>query len=109
MRAVRTDGPRLDDRTHVALVGELDLATQAQAHDEVLAAVAAHGGDVVLDLAGVTFVDARGVSALLRIRWSLRARGKDLELVGLRPQAVRLVGMLDADEALGVDDERAPT
>ncbi|MEU8242579.1 STAS domain-containing protein [Actinoplanes missouriensis] len=47
-------------------------------------------GDVVLDLAGVTFVDSAGLRALVRTAASLEARSRRLLLENPRPQLFRL-------------------
>ena len=48
----------------VSVSGELDIATGEELRDR-LSQVLAHHGDVVVDLAGVTFLDCSGLRALL--------------------------------------------
>lgn len=86
----------------IALAGEVDLTTAARVRAELRLAESLHPGRLILDLRGVTFIDAAGVSAILP-----RRRGGDvrrtlvagpgrvrrvLELVG----AERVVEVLDA-------------
>jgi anti-anti-sigma regulatory factor len=83
----------------VELCGELDLATADQ-----LAAIALHpdaSAGVVLDLAGLSFLDARGVAGMLRLADavpSLRYRNA----TGIVDRVLRLVEMDDlcADTAV---------
>lgn len=67
-----------DDRPHVVVHGELDLATVAEL-DGALHRLHDDGARApVLDLSGVTFIDSTGVSAVLR--WHIRLGGPDGDL-----------------------------
>ena len=48
--------------------------------------------DVVLNLAGVTFIDSSGLRALLLLRAGLEAAGRDLMLIN---PSERVLGLLD--------------
>ena len=70
--------------TVASLAGELDLATAADAFDQV--ALAARGRFVVVDLTGVTFIDSIGISQIV-----LLARRTSIRLVlapGFQPERV---------------------
>ena len=58
------------DYTVVYLIGELDLATHDVTYDTLLDLVIQAGPHLVVDLAGVTFSDAYGISPLLQDRKS---------------------------------------
>jgi anti-sigma B factor antagonist len=49
---------------------------------------------VVLDLAGVTYIDSSGVGMLAAKLKTLRERGGDMRLAKLNPRAESLLGML---------------
>lgn len=82
----------------IVMSGELDLAAVRELKRKVDALVAAAPSDVVLDMAGVEFLDSSGVGMLLRIRAAVVRDGigtvrvsdastqvsKTLELCGLR-------------------------
>ena len=59
----------------VRLVGELD-ASNADGLVESLQKEIEAGGDLVLDLSGLSFVDSMGLRSLLRIAAALEASGK---------------------------------
>ena len=61
------------------LVGELDLSTVADAGPEVLAA--AGNDSLVLDLAGLTFLDSAAVHLLFRLVKRFNDRGRQLVFV----------------------------
>ena len=63
----------------VALYGELDLV-DAAAVAAALRAVAAREPRIIVDLAGLEFIDASGIAALLRGRRHARNAGGDLLL-----------------------------
>jgi anti-sigma B factor antagonist len=78
-----------DGRAVVALRGELDLA-DAVAVEAALTAVAACEPQIIVDLAGLEFIDSSGLEALARGRRRARQAGGDLVLAA--PQhRVRLV------------------
>jgi anti-anti-sigma factor len=58
-----------DGSRHLLLLsGELDLASARELEDCVRELSARPPGELVLDLAGLEFVDSAGLSALLRVR-----------------------------------------
>ncbi len=63
-----------DDQVVVVLRGELDV-TAATAVVAELAVVAARERDIVVDLAGLEFIDSSGLAALVRVRKHARKAG----------------------------------
>jgi len=77
----------------VALRGELDIAGAAGVAT-ALAAVAARKPEIVVDLAGlefIDFIDSSGVAALARGRRHARHAGGDLLLAAPRQQVLRVL------------------
>lgn len=84
---------------HVAVSGEIDMATVAALDDTLQDAVArGDTAEVVVDFAEVTFCDSSGLAALDRAYAAARERAARLRIVHPQPQ-VRLLfeitGMLD--------------
>jgi anti-anti-sigma factor len=77
----------------VVLRGELDLADAAVVAAE-LAAVAAREPGMIVDLAGLGFIDSSGVAALARGRRQARLAGGDLVLAAPRRQPMRLLALI---------------
>jgi anti-sigma B factor antagonist len=77
----------------VALRGELDLA-DAAAVVAALRAVAAREPRIIVDLAGLEFIDASGVAALSRGRKHARDAGGDLLLAAPQRQARRVLAII---------------
>src|SRR5262245_60169962 len=61
--------PMPDETVNVEAVGEVDLLTATELEQAIALALATPGATgVVVDLAGVTFLDSSGISALLKGR-----------------------------------------
>lgn len=85
---------------HVALSGELDLASTAHL-DQHLTQILASGDAVELDLSGLTFIDSTGLGLL--VRRSLSARdGNKLKILHteLSDQVRRLIELTNTAQVL---------
>jgi len=101
-----------DGRSVVALGGELDLV-DAAAVAAALTAVAAREPRIIVDLAGLEFIDSSGVAALARGRRRAWQAGGDLVLAAPQRTVLRVLAvtrLIDAfcvyatvDEAAGVE------
>jgi anti-sigma B factor antagonist len=81
---------REDDLHIIALFGELDLATAESVEQELLRVEATDAEAIVLDLAGLTFMDSTGARLVLQA--NARARADSCRLTLLRgPRAVQRV------------------
>jgi anti-sigma B factor antagonist len=79
-----------DGKVVVALRGELDVAYAAAVVAQ-LVAVAAREREIIVDLAGLEFIDSSGVAALVRVRRHARHAGGDLLLVAPQQQVLRVL------------------
>jgi anti-sigma B factor antagonist len=75
----------------VALCGELDLADAPVVASHLIAAVAAFGPSVIVDLAGLDFIDCCGLGVLVRVQKWTREVGGDMYLSGPRPRVRRVM------------------
>ena len=84
----------------VAMAGEVDVA-RAQVRAELRLAQALRPGRLILDLSGVTFLDAAGISAILA-----PCRGGDLRVTLIAPpgRVRRLLGIVGADRGVEILD-----
>ncbi len=81
-----------DGHVVVALRGELDLVDAADVAAALAAAVAREPG-IIVDLAGLEFIDCSGVAALARGRRRARQAGGDLLLAAPRQRVLRVVAI----------------
>ena len=75
----------------VALYGELDVADAADVADALAVVVAARAPKIIVDLAGLEFIDSSGVAALARGRKLARHAGGDLLLAAPRHGVLRVL------------------
>lgn len=85
----------LHGRSLVAVAGDIDLATAPDLHTHLCAAIDAMisnvGGVVIVDLSAVTFMDASGLTALIRAEARACERGARLRLRAQAPCVTRLL------------------
>ncbi|MCM2426989.1 STAS domain-containing protein [Streptomyces sp. RKAG337] len=67
---------------------------------------AVHPPDLVIDVTGVTFMDCRGLSALVRAHNLISARHGRLHLTGVRPHLRKLLHLTGLDRTFAVQDAR---
>jgi anti-sigma B factor antagonist len=79
-----------DGQVIVALRGVLDVA-DAVSVAAALTAVAARHRDIIIDLAGLEFIDSSGVAALVRGRRQARYAGGELLLAAPQQQVLRVL------------------
>jgi anti-sigma B factor antagonist len=85
-------------QTTVTFAGELDAASADQAYGHVRDAIDAHGGAVLLNVAGLSFCDARGLGAIARMSRHAAQAGFSLHLVAPLPllrKIIRITGLED--------------
>ena len=81
-----------DSRILVGLRGELDVAVAVRVVAE-LSVAAACERDMIVDLAGLEFIDSSGLAALVRVRERARLAGGDLLLAAPHGQVLRLLSL----------------
>ena len=90
-----------DDDVRVTATGPLDLSTVPD-FQQMVAALEGTTGPVTIDLAGVTFIDSTGLSALVAMRRTLGVALRDFVVVGASPRVVDLLRMTGVDRELGL-------
>jgi anti-sigma B factor antagonist len=77
--------------------GELDIATADVAVRYVRLMIDRHGGPVIVDLAGLAFCDAQGLSALLRMATYAERAGCPFRLASPRQSLVKIMQITGLD------------
>ena len=80
--------------------GDLDVATAETAVRYVRDVIDHHRGPVVVNLAGLEFCDARGLSALLRMANHAEQAGCPFMLASPSPRLVKLIRITGLDQRL---------
>jgi anti-anti-sigma factor len=91
-----------DDRMRISVQGELDIATASELERELRASLS--GGDVVLDLEPVSFMDSSGLRALLVASREAREAGRRLLVLPGTGQVLRVIEMAQVSEHLELAD-----
>jgi len=89
------------------LKGEIDMSAAEALMVRTTELAAAHEGDVVLDLAEVTFIDSAGMRALLIVRENLTVQGRALRLANVTPEVKRLLDLVGLTGVLSGDEPPA--
>lgn len=90
-----------EDQVVVALRGELDVADAASAASALIA-LAARNCKIIVDLAGLEFIDSSGLAALVLARRHARQAGGDLLLAAPQRQVLRLLTLTRLIEVFAV-------
>ncbi|SEG95835.1 anti-anti-sigma factor [Nonomuraea solani] len=91
----------------VGVGGEVDLLTADDLYEFLATVIRQRGPRLSVDLGGVTFMDSRGASALLRVRRLARSLGGNLTLAGLSAPAARVLRAVLPGQDLAPPDETA--
>ncbi|BCJ70326.1 STAS domain-containing protein [Polymorphospora rubra] len=96
-----------DGRVVLSVTGEVDIATSGEL-DRTLANVLHRPSvhRIEVDLAGLRFLDASGILALLRGSDRARRRGCQLLLTNVTPGVRRVLQITGASSVLGLGDGR---
>lgn len=92
---------RLEHGIHVALSGDVDLATGSVVDDELRRAEQSEDL-IVLDLGEVSFMDSTGLRIVISAHQRLRERGASLKIEHVPPQVWRLFELVGVLEHLGI-------
>jgi anti-sigma B factor antagonist len=94
-----------EDRTQIALVGELDIASAPQFEESLEAAEADSPGTVVLDLRGVEFIDSTGLRAVIAADERARSGGRRFVIVRGTAAVERVFSVTQLDQRLEIVDD----
>jgi anti-sigma B factor antagonist len=89
-------------QTTVTFAGELDYASADRAYGYVREAIDTHGGQVLLDVAGLSFCDARGLGAFARMSGHAGQAGSSVHLVAPPPRLRKIIRITGLDDQLPV-------
>jgi len=87
----------------VQLRGDVDI-TCAAALGDCLSVLTARGGDVVVDLASMRFIDSTGMGALVRGRNMAKQRGAELRLRQPTPDVRKTLELAGLDKVFLIED-----
>jgi anti-sigma B factor antagonist len=98
--AIVTTADPADQTQILSVRGELDLATADDLYQRGHAAIGSNARLLLLDLADLSFCDACGLSAIVRIANEARAAGCGYGLVAPQPLVVKVLRITGLDARL---------
>lgn len=111
--SIQTD--ETDGALVIRLTGEIDVASAPAVRETILKSLNTWTGPLVIDMAGVDFIDSTGLSALLAGYQRARQLERPYSVAALRAQATKLFEITaltklipihdSVDEALGSGDK----
>jgi anti-sigma B factor antagonist len=85
----------------VVVAGDIDMDSR-HVLDDAIARLEAEPVDLVLDLAGVTFVDSQGVNLLVRVRKILEQAGVSLTITRPSPMVRKVLEVTRVDSYIDI-------
>lgn len=104
MELLEIDRRQLGDWTAVALRGQLDVATAPLLRQELLETHHAGAAAIVIDLAGVEYLDSMGLGVLVGALKRARAHGGRLVIAGPTPHVQRALELSRVAEIIEIVD-----
>lgn len=89
----------------VTVSGEVDLATAPELDRMLAQAISSECKEVLVDMAGVEFIDAAGIASLVTGARHAAGAGTHLRLLAPSPAAERVLRLVGLDGALETADE----
>lgn len=89
----------------VSVDGELDLHTTPELEQALTTVLSRGGRNVVVDLAGLVFIDSTALAALLRVQPDFRSRGGRLLLVSEDRRILRTLEITGLDRTFDVEPQ----
>src|SRR4051812_46971060 len=89
----------------LTMTGDVDIATEEHWRRRGDDLLAAHPElrDVVVDMAGVQFLDSRGMAVLIHLHGAARERGGKLTLRAVSPRIARALNVAGLDQVFVVE------
>jgi anti-anti-sigma factor len=86
----------------VNVTGEIDMLTATRLHAALIQVVDTRPRSVAVDMTGVPFMDAAGMTALIRAYNHARGAGVDIGLANVQPLVVKALASVDLVTHLNV-------
>lgn len=93
---------RSGDMTWIAIAGTLDAITAPELRSEIEMIIDEGNRLVVVDLAGLEFIDSSGIAVLVALYKRVRIGGGSVELTGVRDRPMAIFKLLHLDRVFGI-------
>lgn len=93
-----------DGKTTVALSGEIDVANAGEFYDRAAASYAASRAPLVLDCAGLNFIDSTALGSFVKLYKLALADGNRVTVRGAKRNIRKLFAICALDDAFDFED-----
>ncbi len=97
---------RIGEMTAVVLKGEVDLNSSSPVRTILLQSLS-EKKNVLVDMAGVSYIDSSGIAGLVEAFQLARKAGTRFGLVGVSPPALRVLQLMRLDEVFPIHSSLA--
>ena len=87
----------------ITLVGEIDMAQQADLRAELRHLILGTDAHVLIDCAQMTFIDSTGIAVLVEAHRLLEEQGRHMLIANVRPRPRRTFNLFGVDDLLTYD------
>ncbi|MDO4437393.1 MAG: STAS domain-containing protein [Coriobacteriaceae bacterium] len=101
MELTITTNPR-PERYVVSVAGEIDISNAQSLRNAIDLALEQPTERVVLDFAGVDYVDSTGIGVLVGAAHHAEEHGRGFSIVGAQPNVLRVVQLLGVDKDIDI-------
>ncbi|WP_070121636.1 STAS domain-containing protein [Bacillus marinisedimentorum] len=88
---------------HVTVSGEVDAYTAPELRETITPLTKNEGINIVIDLAGVSYMDSTGLGVFIGLLKSVRANNGTLTLTGMSDRVTRLFEITGLNEVMEID------
>jgi anti-sigma B factor antagonist len=86
----------------VALSGEIDFTVTPRMRERLAAFIEATGGEIILDMGGLDYIDSSGLAALIEARKILKSKGRKIRISEVSPQVRKLFNLTQIGDLFGL-------
>jgi RNA polymerase sigma-B factor len=108
MESLLIDTRRSGSVARIKVRGELDLSSSTELRQQLVDALAAQPGELVVDIQDVQFLDCTAVGTLLEVRSEAAQQGCAMRLSGASGVVLEVLEVAGVAKRLGVYTEQAP-
>ena len=89
----------------LVLAGEIDFSVTPAVRERLLQLMEKILGDIVLDMADLSYIDSSGLALLLETRRQMQENGRSVRIRSIAPQVRKLLQLTQLGELFGLPEE----
>ena len=88
----------------VILAGEIDFSVTHKVRERLMAVVDTDAPEIVLDMAGLSYIDSSGLALLIELRKILAESGRSVRIRTISPQVRKLFNLTQLGDLFGLPE-----